>query len=111
MKIIYAQTRKFKLGPTVNISELASTCPGNLTGADLYALCSDALMVAIRDSVSEMERLDRKEIEEMKKADKTVDVMVEQRHFLEALKNLTPSVSFEELDRYEALAAKFTKKK
>eukprot|EP01122_Echinamoeba_exundans_P011318 TRINITY_DN4451_c5_g1_i1.p1 TRINITY_DN4451_c5_g1~~TRINITY_DN4451_c5_g1_i1.p1 ORF type:complete len:1253 (-),score=251.64 TRINITY_DN4451_c5_g1_i1:282-4040(-) len=109
--IIYAQTRKFKLGSTVNISELASTCPGNLTGADMYALCSDALMAAIRDGVASMEKLDKKEIEELKKSDKNVDVVVEQRHFLEALEKLTPSVSFEELERYEALAAKFTKKR
>lgn len=108
-QIISAQTRKFKLGPSVNIPDLASACPGNLTGADLYALCSDALVVAIRDRVSSMEQLDKKEIEEMKKQDTSVDVLVEQNHFLEALKKLTPSVSFEELERYQQLAAKFTK--
>jgi SpoVK/Ycf46/Vps4 family AAA+-type ATPase len=77
----------------------------------MYALCSDALMVAIRDSVASMEKLDKKELEELKKSDKNVDVVVEQQHFLEALKKLTPSVSFAELEKYEALAAKFTKKR
>jgi peroxin-6 len=93
------------------LEELASTCPGNLTGADLYALCSDALLIAIRDQVVFYEKMDPVKLEQLKKQDITVEVLVEQKHFSEALSKLTPSVSFDELKRYEELATKYTIKK
>jgi SpoVK/Ycf46/Vps4 family AAA+-type ATPase len=82
-----------------------------LTGADLYALCSDALLIAIRDQVSVYEKMEPAKLEQLKKQDVAVDVVVEQKHFLEALKRLTPSVSFEELKRYQEMADKYTLKK
>jgi peroxin-6 len=34
---------------------VVNQCPTNLTGADFYALCSDALMHAIREQVEKLE--------------------------------------------------------
>lgn len=47
LKIIQALTRKFKLDADVDLETLANACPFNYTGADFYALCSDALLKAM----------------------------------------------------------------
>lgn len=46
-KIIEALTRKFKLDPNCDLAKVAESCPFNYTGADFYALCSDALLKAM----------------------------------------------------------------
>jgi peroxin-6 len=47
LKIIQALTRKFKLDPSINLEDVANICPFNYTGADFYALCSDAMLKAM----------------------------------------------------------------
>lgn len=47
LKIIQALTRKFKLDPSIRLEDVASICPFNYTGADFYALCSDAMLKAM----------------------------------------------------------------
>lgn len=47
LKIIEALTRKFKLHPDLDLSTIAQLCPLNYTGADFYALCSDAMLNAM----------------------------------------------------------------
>lgn len=39
------------MDPGVNLSEIVARCPLQLTGADLYALCSDAMMSAIKRKI------------------------------------------------------------
>lgn len=39
---------RFQLDPTVNLQQVVEHCPAHMSGADLYALCSDAMMVAIK---------------------------------------------------------------
>lgn len=45
--ILEALTRKFALGSDVSLARVAETLPFTYTGADLYALCSDAMLKAI----------------------------------------------------------------
>ena len=47
LDILRALTRKFKLEPTLDLKEIADQCPFNYTGADFYALCSDAMLKAM----------------------------------------------------------------
>lgn len=47
LKIIQALTRKFKLDPDIRLEDVARICPFNYTGADFYALCSDAMLKAM----------------------------------------------------------------
>lgn len=47
LKIIEALTRKFRLQPDLNLRGIAELCPLNFTGADFYALCSDAMLNAM----------------------------------------------------------------
>jgi SpoVK/Ycf46/Vps4 family AAA+-type ATPase len=50
-------------------------------------------------------------ISEYKKGNKSAVVQIEEKHFIEALNNLTPSVSKDELERYKQLRDKFTQKR
>jgi SpoVK/Ycf46/Vps4 family AAA+-type ATPase len=47
LKIMQALTRKFKLSPDMDLARVADSCPFNYTGADFYALCSDAILKAM----------------------------------------------------------------
>ncbi len=51
-KILKAITRKFKLAQDVSLLEVAQKCPSVMTGADLYALCSEAMMGALRRTIA-----------------------------------------------------------
>jgi len=43
LKILKALTRKFRLDADLNLKDIAEQCPFNHTGANFYALCSDAI--------------------------------------------------------------------
>ncbi len=49
-------TRKFALGGDVDLADVSRRCAPQLTGADLYALCADAWMVALKRRIAEQER-------------------------------------------------------
>lgn len=56
LNIIQALTRKFKLAPETDLAKLAEKCSFNLTGADFYALCSDAMLKAMTRKAEEVDR-------------------------------------------------------
>ena len=54
--ILEALTRKFKLESQLNLlNDVARNLTFDLTGADLYALCSDAMLKCMNRKVSEIE--------------------------------------------------------
>lgn len=55
LKIIEALTRKFKLHPDLRLETIANQCPFNYTGADFYALCSDAMLKAMTRKAEEID--------------------------------------------------------
>lgn len=55
LNILEALTRKFRLHPSLNLREVVEQCPFNYTGADFYALCSDALLNAMMRKAEELE--------------------------------------------------------
>ncbi|KAE8226214.1 hypothetical protein CF319_g1169 [Tilletia indica] len=56
LNILQALTRKFKLDPDLgDLSVIADQCPFNLTGADFYALCSDAMLKAMTRKAGEVD--------------------------------------------------------
>ncbi|KAH9499607.1 peroxisomal assembly protein [Bulinus truncatus] len=98
LKILKALTKKFNLSPDLKLSDVAQQCPPNLTGADLYALCADAMLSALRRKIENVESgtdTDQTKIE------------VDGTDFKNALDSLVPSVSQEDLDRYESIKASF----
>lgn len=47
VNILQALTRKFRLDPNLDWNAIVDKCTFNFTGADFYALCSDALLKAM----------------------------------------------------------------
>ncbi|XP_069117699.1 peroxisomal ATPase PEX6-like [Argopecten irradians] len=100
LRVMRALTRKFKLETDCDLSAIADQCPKNLTGADFYALCSDAMLNAIKRRI---QKLDKGETTDQK------NVMVSKQDFLDALSSLTPSLSEQELDHYKQLQQEFNR--
>jgi peroxin-6 len=133
--ILQALTRKFKLDPDLDLGEIADQCPFNYTGADFYALCSDAMLRAMTrvttaiDSAIDIlnqtplhQRNATSPIGEAVRWPKVItpqwylstlatpsqiDVRVSKRDFEEALEKLVPSVSQSEMEHYERVQKEF----
>ncbi|CDO94186.1 unnamed protein product [Kluyveromyces dobzhanskii CBS 2104] len=117
--IIKALTRKFTLEPEINVLDIAKKCAFNYTGADFYALCSDALLNAMTRVASEV----NEKLEEYKMKNKVdislrywfdkvatesdLKVLVKLQDFELAQQNLIPSVSEDELRHYLNLKNSF----
>lgn len=56
MNVIRALTRKFRLHPALSLPEVVSECPFHFTGADFYALCSDAILIAMSRQAEQVEK-------------------------------------------------------
>lgn len=52
LTIMEALTRKFSLHPDMSLRRVAESLPFTYTGADLYALCSDAMLKAVTSQAS-----------------------------------------------------------
>ncbi|CAE6348324.1 unnamed protein product [Rhizoctonia solani] len=124
LRILQALTRKFKLDPSLDLAAVAERCPFNYTGADFYALCSDAMLKAMARKAEEVER----RVDEINgepplpehsypmtaqyylaelATPAEVDVLVNRDDFERALGELVPSVSASELEHYREVQQKF----
>ena len=91
------------------LSRLASAVPATFTGADMYALCADAWMRAAKRAVAKAglnARTDDFGAETNALGD-APEVAVTPSDFEEALENLTPSLTDEEVARYARMRAEF----
>ncbi|XP_047199281.1 peroxisome assembly factor 2 isoform X2 [Hippoglossus stenolepis] len=99
LQVLQAILRKFQLDPAVNLEEVVESCPAHMTGADLYALCSDAMTAAIKRKISLIdEGVDSEDSPVVLSAD----------DFSASLENFKPSVSEQELLRYANIQQKLT---
>ncbi|KAA6429814.1 MAG: peroxisome biogenesis 6-like [Trebouxia sp. A1-2] len=89
LKVLQALTRKFTLEDDIDLPIIAEKCPPTFTGADMYALSSDAWMTALKRTVAQ--------------APDAENVTVIQEDFWDALSVLQPSLSNAELQRYQKL--------
>ncbi|KAM0714866.1 hypothetical protein Q7P37_009330 [Cladosporium fusiforme] len=121
--ILQALTRKFTLSPSLSLPRVASNLPFTFTGADLYALCSDAMLKAVTRSARQVD--DRVSEVNAQRATQhklpvtvagffdhhatpaDLEVQVEEQDFELARKELVPSVSYEELKHYERVRDQF----
>ncbi|KAJ4345356.1 peroxisomal assembly protein [Didymosphaeria variabile] len=117
--ILEALSRKFTLHPALSFARVASTLPFTYTGADMYALCSDAMLKAI---TRQARAVDEKVIAistargtpittayffDHLATEEDTAVMVMEEDFIEAHKELVPSVSADELNHYERVRKAF----
>ncbi|KAJ5884853.1 hypothetical protein N7495_009363 [Penicillium taxi] len=114
--ILEALTRKFALSPDVSLDQVAEQLPLTYTGADLYALCSDAMLKAItRKSTAVDEKIKQLPGAPVTTAyffdhlatPEDVNVMVTEDDFVSAQKELVPSVSAKELEHFERIRQTF----
>ncbi|XP_049428068.1 peroxisome assembly factor 2 isoform X1 [Epinephelus fuscoguttatus] len=101
LQVLRAILRKFQLDAAVDLQQVVQRCPDHMTGADLYALCSDAMTAAIKRKISLInDGLDTEDS----------PLLVSVEDFSSALENFMPSVSHEELLRYRNIQQKLTAK-
>ncbi|CAO0796187.1 unnamed protein product [Mucor circinelloides] len=125
LRIIEALTRKFRLHPDLDLRKVAERCPFHYTGADFYALCSDAMLKAMTRVADSIETKVQK-LNEEKRPDlpspltaqyylshlvtpDEIVVQAEEIDFVKALEELIPSVSATELAHYSKVREKFEK--
>ena len=125
LRIIEALTRKFRLSPDLDLRKVAERCPFHYTGADFYALCSDAMLKAmtrVADTIeSKVQKLNEEKrpdlpqpltaqyyLSHLVTPDEIV-VQAEEVDFVKALEELIPSVSATELAHYSKVREKFEK--
>ncbi|KAF7559094.1 hypothetical protein G7046_g5064 [Stylonectria norvegica] len=121
LTILEALTRKFTLHPSVSLSTVAQHLPFTYTGADFYALCSDAMLKAVtRQATAVDTKLHAINADPATKnpvstayyfdhfaTPDDIAVMVTEADFLAANDELIPSVSAGELAHYEKVRAMF----
>ncbi|KAF2076760.1 hypothetical protein CYY_001949 [Polysphondylium violaceum] len=114
-KICQALSRKFNLADDVDLRQVVESCPMNLTGADFYALNSDALANAMKDRIQQLEAKykDKKSTDVDINEDEGTNekLIVYQKHYIQAVDSLVPSVSKEELEYYHKVQNQFSSKK
>ncbi|XP_065741242.1 peroxisome biogenesis factor 6 isoform X2 [Phocoena phocoena] len=98
LRVLSAITRKFRLEPSVSLVDVLDHCPPQLTGADLYSLCSDAMTAALKRRVRDLE-------EGLEPGSSALLLTTED--LLQAAARLQPSVSEHELLRYKSIQRKF----
>jgi peroxin-6 len=98
-KVIQALIKKFPLDASFDLDDVLKDINPNYTGADLYALCSDAMLHAIKRCVTRMNAGETS-------TSATVP-LVTNADFTVAMASLSPSVSAEELERYDQIAREY----
>ncbi|MGE5684472.1 MAG: CDC48 family AAA ATPase, partial [Nitrososphaerota archaeon] len=99
-QIFSIHTKKKPLADDVKIKDLVEKTKG-YTGADIAALASAAVMLALREHITKYK--DPKEAE-----DKKNELKITMHHFEEAMKKIRP-LSVQEISMYEKIAERFGK--
>ncbi|XP_034244996.1 peroxisome assembly factor 2 [Thrips palmi] len=94
LSVLNALTRKFKLTSDVNLEEISKKLPHEVTGADMYAVCSGAWLGAVRRIIKQNEE---------RKTQPSTEVEVNQEDFIQAVSNMVPSVSSEDMLYFKGL--------
>ncbi|XP_076636331.1 peroxisomal biogenesis factor 6 isoform X1 [Colletes latitarsis] len=99
LRVLEALTRKFQLHENgEELSKLIQELPDHTTGADLYSVCSNAWLNAARRVLS---KHDQTTISDQLKSNNSITVGLED--FSKAARELIPSVSEEEAERYRKM--------
>ena len=123
LRVLRALTRRFTMADGVDLEAVAARCPEGVSGADLYGLCADALLRAMREHIDAEEAAaaeaeggggggagaaaEEEEEGEEGVALPPIVVPVGARHFEAALAELQPSVSAAEAAEYARVRASF----
>lgn len=114
-------SHRFTLHPSVSLASVSQRLPFTYTGADFYALCSDAMLKAVTRQAAAVDakvralNADPANKHEVSTAyffdhyatPADIAVMVQEEDFIAAHEELIPSVSAGELAHYERVRAQF----
>ncbi|MDI9611378.1 MAG: CDC48 family AAA ATPase [Archaeoglobales archaeon] len=100
-EIFKIHLRNKPLAEDVKIEELAEKTEG-YSGADIEAICREAGMLAIREALKS--GVSREEAKEIAKK-----IKITKKHFEEAMKKVKPSLTQEDLKKYELMLKDFQK--
>nr|XP_012225012.1 PREDICTED: peroxisome assembly factor 2 [Linepithema humile]XP_012225013.1 PREDICTED: peroxisome assembly factor 2 [Linepithema humile] len=107
LNVLEAQTRKFQFREKGKELEcIVDRLPDNVTGADLYSVSSNAWLNAVRQVVNkhrEATKMDETILSAQEECIINDNIIVEVQHFLDAIRDLVPSVSDQEVDRYNRM--------
>ncbi|KAK3274148.1 hypothetical protein CYMTET_17657, partial [Cymbomonas tetramitiformis] len=109
-RIIQALTRKFDMADDLDLEEVSRACPPRATGADMYGLCSAAWLQAVRRHIASLPSSSQtpSNLDSMEGSDaRSTKVVVTAEDFKDAVADLRPSLSEDELLKYERLRATF----
>lgn len=108
LKILEAQTKHFNLHKDVDLDHICEICDPNLSGADLYALASDAILTAIMRMVrfrltnSQGKRSIRAQTDKSES-----QIVVRQTDLIQAAHTVKASVSAENMEQFKRLQSEF----
>lgn len=110
------------MSPSLSLPNIATHLPFTYTGADFYALCSDAMLKAVTRQASAVDAKIAKHNSQLQPGDlpmtpayffdhhatkEDIAVMVTEADFLAANRELIPSVSAKELEHYKKVREQF----
>ena len=101
LNIIKSYTDKMQLCPDVDLDVIEYALPLYLTGADFYALCADAFLKGIKRCVDIESRQNKKES----------GILIKMCDFENAIKELVPSVTTNDVLKYKDIKRKLEKER
>ncbi len=117
-EIVKIHTRDMPLAEDLTIDDIVEILrrrereeDAKYTGADIEAVCMEAAMLALREVLEELEKIEgesetEEELETRKEA-LLEELRVERRHFEKAVEKVPPSVPKEKLEEYEKLKEEY----
>ncbi|XP_075168854.1 peroxisomal biogenesis factor 6 isoform X2 [Haematobia irritans] len=101
--VLKAQTRRFKLAPSCNIEDIAAKLRGEMSGADLYSICSNAWLSAVRRTI---DLHVKGELDDDDLIADSIEVIAED--FTKSFRKFIPSISREDLEYFNKLKSTYS---
>ncbi|XP_053965999.1 peroxisomal ATPase PEX6 isoform X1 [Anastrepha ludens] len=101
--VLSAQTQRFHLAKNLNLNDIAAKLKGDMSGADLYSICSNAWLSAVRRTVDK--HLRDNTCDERLVAD---NVLVEMEDFNKSFSQFVPSISKSDLEYFNELKSSYS---
>lgn len=106
LSVLEAQTRKFEFQENgQELERIVDRLPDNVTGADLYSVSSNAWLNAVREVLAKHQETEKTYKDYVVEEEGVIknNIIVELRHFSDAIRDLVPSVTDEEIERYNRI--------
>lgn len=101
VKIFRSQTLKMNIKYDVDFKKLSEISPEDYSGADIYAVCSYAFTIALKQILKINQNYKNLELNNNQ-------IIVNQQNFEEAIQKISPSLNKSEIFKYEELKKKYS---